>query len=88
MDFVVLVDYGVKLKECEKKVKYLDLAKELKKMWNMKVAIIPVVIGALGTVQKGLVQRLEDVEITERVDTIQINALFRSARILRRVFGT
>ena len=27
--------------------KYLDLAWELKKLWNMKVIIIPIVIGAL-----------------------------------------
>ena len=30
-------NHRIKLKECEKKDKYLDLAKELKKMWNMKV---------------------------------------------------
>ena len=48
---------GVK---CEKRDKYLDLARELKKLLNMKVTIIPIVIGALGTVTKGLVQGLED----------------------------
>ena len=32
---------------------YLDLARELKKVWNMKVTIIPIVIGGLGTVTKG-----------------------------------
>ena len=31
MDFAVLVDHRIKLKECEKKDKYLDLARELKK---------------------------------------------------------
>ena len=30
--------------------KYLDLARELKKLWDMKVAVIPIVIGALGTI--------------------------------------
>ena len=38
----------VKLKENEKKDKYLDLARELKKQWNMKVTVIPIVIGTLG----------------------------------------
>ena len=38
------------------------LAKELKIM-NMKVTVIPMVIGALGTVTNGLVQELEDLEI-------------------------
>ena len=39
---------------------YLDLARELKKLWNMKVTIIPNVIGAFGTVSKGLLKGLED----------------------------
>ena len=30
----------------------------------MKVAVIPIVIGALGTISKGLVKSLEDLEIT------------------------
>ena len=41
MDFAVLVDYRVKLKESEKRDRYLDLARELKKLWNMKVTVIP-----------------------------------------------
>ena len=43
--------------------KHLDLAKELKKLWNMKVTIIPIVIGALGTVTKGLLQGIRNLEI-------------------------
>ena len=38
-------DHRVKLKEGEKRDNYLDLARELKKLWNMKVTIIPIVIG-------------------------------------------
>ena len=49
------------------------------------MTVIPIVIGALGTVTKGLVKRLEDLEIRRRVETIQTRALLRSARILRRV---
>ena len=50
MDFAVPADYRVKLKENVKKDEYLDFAKELKKLWNMKMMFIPIVIGALGTV--------------------------------------
>ena len=60
----------------------------IKKLWNMKVTIIPVVIGALGSVTKGLVQRLEDLEMTGRMETVQTTALLKSARILRRVLET
>ena len=56
-------DHRVKLKECKKRDKYLDLARELKKMWNMKVTIIQTVIGALCKVNQGLIQELEDLKI-------------------------
>ena len=70
VDFAVPADHRVKLKESKKKDKYMDLARELKKLWNKKVTIIPILIGALGTFTKGLVQGLEDLEITGRVETI------------------
>ena len=54
VDFAVPADHRIKLKECEKKDKYLDLARELKKLSNMKVTIMPIVIGTFGTVTKGL----------------------------------
>ena len=86
MDFAVPADHRVKLKESKKKDMYLDLlAWGLKKLWNMKVTFIPIVIGALGTVTKELVKRQEDLEIRGRVETIQTTALMRSVRILRRV---
>ncbi len=54
----------------------------------MKVTIIPIVIGAFGTVTKGLLKGLEDLEVGGRVETIQATALLKTARILRRVLET
>ena len=88
VDFAVPADHRIKQKECEKKDKYLDLARELKKLWNMQVTIIPIVIGAFGIVTKGLLKGLEDLEVGGRVETIQTTALLRTARILRRVLET
>ena len=65
--------------------KYLDLARELKKLWNMRVTIVPIVIGAFGTVTKGILKGLEDWEVSRRVETIKTTALLKTARILRRV---
>ena len=76
------------LTEGEKKDKYLDLARELKKIWNMKVKIVPIMNFALGTVTKGLLKGLEDLEVGGRVETIQTTALRRTDRILRRVLDT
>ena len=88
VDLAVPADHRIKLKECEKRDKYLDLARELKKLWNMKVTIIPIVIGAFGTVTKGLLKGLEDLEVGGRVETIQTTALLKTTRILRRVLET
>ena len=88
VDFAVPVDHRINLKECEKKDKYLDLARESKKLWNMKVTILPIVIGAFDTITKGLLKGLEDLKVDGQVETIQMTALLRTARILRRVLET
>ena len=88
VDFAVPADHRINLKECVKKDKYLNLARELKKLWNMKVTIVPIVVGAFGTITKGLLKGLEDLEVGGRVETIQITALLRMARILRQVLET
>ena len=46
------------------------------------------VIGALGTVTKGLILELEDLEIKTRVETILTTALLRKAKIARSVQET
>ena len=76
VDFAVPADHRINLKECEKKDKYLDLAREFKKLWNVKVMTVPIVIGALGTITKGLLKGLEDLEVGGRVETIQMTPLF------------
>ena len=58
----------------------------MKKLWNMKVIIIPIAIGAFGTITKGLLKGLEDLEAGGRVVSIQ--PLLRTTRILRRVLET
>ena len=40
-----------------------------KKTWNIKVTAVPIVIGALGTLHKGLVKRMEELEIGGRAET-------------------
>ena len=80
VDFAVPVDHRVKIKENKKRGKYLDFAKELKNLWKLKVTVIPIVIGALGS--------LEELEIERQVETIQTAALLRLARIRSRILET
>ena len=58
------------------------------KTWNMKVIIMPIVMGAFSAVTKGLLKELEDLKVGGRMGTIQTTALLRTARILRRVLET
>ena len=88
VDVAVPDDHRMNVKESEKIEKYLDLARELRKLWNMKVKVIPIVINALGTVPKGLEKNLGELEIRGRIETIKATALLKSATILRRVLDT
>ena len=59
MNFIIPADFKGKIKESEKIDKCMDLAKEPKKLWNMSVMMIPIVVGALGTIPKGLERLLK-----------------------------
>ena len=54
---------------------------------NWRVLFLLLII-IIGIVTKGLVQRQEDLEIREQVETIQTITFLRAARILRRVLET
>ena len=54
VDFVVPADHKPKMKENEERDKYLDLVGELKKLLNMKMTVIPIIVSMLGSVPKGL----------------------------------
>ena len=54
----------------------------------MRVTVITIVVGALRIVSLGVKRGLEELEIIERIDTIQNTSLLRSTKILRRVLET
>ena len=87
MGFAILVDHVVKMKETKKTDKYMDLASKLEKLWSMRLMVIPIIVCALRTVPKRLERELEESEISGRIKTIQITALLKLARILRKVLG-
>ena len=63
MDLAIEVDQRVKIKESKKSGKDLDLAREQQKMGNIRVIMLPIVIGTLGMVTKSLERDLEESEI-------------------------
>ena len=66
--------------------KYQDLKREIGRLWTLKmIEVVPVVIGALGSVTKGFNRWIEKLEILLSVGVMQKTALLGTARILRKV---
>ena len=61
--FTVPMNHIVRIKENEKREKYMNLARELRMLWNMTVTMIPIVIGAFETVPNVLEKRMKELEI-------------------------
>ena len=81
VDFEVLIDHWVKLKESKTKDKYLDLAREMKKtMKHESDRDTNCSWWTFSTITKELLQGQEDLEIRGQGGTIQTTALLRSAR--------
>ena len=58
IEWTVPSDRNIALKEIERKSKYLEL--QIQKMWHKKTVMIPVVVSALGTVLKGMVESIRE----------------------------
>ena len=52
-------DSNINTKETEKLSKYTDLEIEVSRMWKVRTKIVPVIIGALETINNGLDQNLQ-----------------------------
>ena len=63
IDFAVPGDSKIEDKEKEKKEKYQDLRRELHKIWNMRVKIIPLVLGSLGAIHKQFGNRFKEIGV-------------------------
>ena len=84
IDFAVAGDSRIEEKEKEKIEKYQDLRRELQKIWNVKVKIIPLVVSSLGAMPKQFGNRLKEIGITGELGEVQKTVLLGTARILRK----
>ena len=64
IDFAVPGDSRIEEKEKDKTEKYQDLGRELPNIWNIKVKIIPLLVGSLGAIPKQFRKRLKQIGIT------------------------
>ena len=84
-DFAVPGDSRIEEKEKDKIEKYQDLGRELQKIWNVKVKIIPLVAGSLGATPKQFGNRLKQIGIAVGTAQVQKTVLLGTVRILRKV---
>jgi hypothetical protein len=78
-------DKNVIKKEAEKILKYKDLTIEIQRMWNVKTKMIPVIIGATGTISKSFRKYVRIIPGNHEVKELQETAILGTAHILRQV---
>ncbi|XP_020899453.1 uncharacterized protein LOC110238147 [Exaiptasia diaphana] len=87
IDMSIPTERNTSVKTSEKLSKYKDLEIEIQRMWGMKTTTIPVVIGALGLIKKGMEKYVKKIPGNIRVQEIQKVALLGPAHILRRALS-
>ena len=60
-DMSVLSDGNISAKESERLSRHKDLEIEIAKMWKMKTKIIPVIVGALSIIKKGMQKYVNEI---------------------------
>ena len=72
-------------KEAKKILKYKDLTIEIQRMWNVKAKVIPVIIGATGTISKAFRKYVSNIPGDHEVKELQKTVILGTAHILRKV---
>jgi hypothetical protein len=85
LDFAIPGDRNVIQKEAEKILKYKDLTIEIQRMWNVKTRVIPVIIGATGTISKSFRKYMNTIPGNHEVKELHKTAILGTAHILRKV---
>jgi hypothetical protein len=66
-------------------LEYEDLTIEIQRMWNVKTTVIPVIIGATGTISKSFRKYMSNIPGKHDVKELQKTAILGTAHILRKV---
>ena len=85
IDVAISGDRNVIKKEAEKILKYEDLTIQIQHMWNVKTVVIPVIIGATGTISKAFRKYMSNIPGHHEVKELQKTAILGTVHILRKV---
>jgi hypothetical protein len=84
-DVAISEDRNVIRKESEKILKYKDLTIEIQRMWNVKTNVVPVIIGATGTISKSFRKYLSNIPGKHEIKELQKTETLGTAHILWKV---
>ncbi len=79
------MDCNIVKKSVEKFSKYKNLEIEIRRMWNKKTSVIPVIVGALGTISCGTEDYINSILGNSNLFELQNSSLLGSAHILRQL---
>ena len=85
IDAVCPVDNNLILKRNEKLDNYSELRLEIARMWDKEILIVPIIIGALGSMPNDLECNLKKLDISYNIETLQKSVLLGTTNILRKV---
>ena len=71
--------------KAEKILKYKDLTIEIQRMWKVKTTVIPVIIGATGTISKSFRKYISNIPGDHEVKEQQKTAILGTSHILQKV---
>ena len=81
-------DDNIGKKHTEKLAKYNDLRVEISRMWHCRALVVPVVLGALGTVDAGIALVAGHHSRSSQPAALTKTVLLGSTRILRKVMSS
>ena len=87
IDVAIPSDYNIQRKTTKKMSKYTDLQIEGQRMWNKKVEVIPVIIGATGIVDRNIHTYIGKIPGSHNIYNLQTSAIPGTAHILRKVLS-
>jgi len=85
IDVAISGDRNVIKKESQMILKYKDLTIEIQRMWNVKTKVIPVIIGATGSISKSFRKYVSNIQGKHEVTELQKTATLGTAHILQKV---
>jgi len=85
IDVAISGDRNMIKYEADNILKHKDLTIEIQRMWNVKTKVIPVIIGATGTISKSFRKYVSNIPGKHEVKELQKTAILGTAHILRKV---